>query len=325
VALGQRFALLVLLSLGLPFFGTSAIAQSISQQAPQDRTAAMKNPICVLPIGQTIDVKDLPGDLSEPKNWMGEIDSRKLVTQISIPATHDAGTALGTFGWSRCQVFTIPAQLALGIRGFDIRLRLVNDVLSIYHGEESQRLKFEPILEAFRKFLSVHPSEFLVMRVREESSAIRSTQTFEAAFETAVNSCGFRRMFFHSKGRTDLPSVRSLRGKVLILDNYGKLPNAVDYPNPTMVVQDDYDQSDMEQKYEEIISNFTASVLSTNKSVWYVNYTSSCNLQVDQLLNAVRINPRVEAYLRDRKGHLGLVFMNFPGIDVIQEIISSNF
>ncbi len=306
--------------------GSLGPAQSpAGSPTPDQIRLALNNSICVLPVGQTIDVGQLPPGVGEPLNWMAELSSSLPISRVSIPATHDAGTALGTFGWSRCQILTIPAQLRVGIRGFDIRLRLVGDDLKIYHSQESQKLEFDSVMESFRSFLKAHPSEFLVMRVRQEADPISATESFESAFAKVRNSPNYRSLFYRAKQRTEIPTVGKLRGKILVLDNYGKLPDSVDYPNPTMSVQDDYDTSDMDHKFQEIGENFDAADHAPDGSVWYVNYTSSCNAQVDQLLNAVRINPRVEATLRTPHRHLGLLLMNFPGLAVIHEIVASNF
>ncbi len=296
-----------------------------TQASLVDKANALHHSTCVIPKGSLIAPEDLPADAIVPANWMSKLKGDLPVSMISIPATHDAGTARGTFGWSRCQVMTLPAQLATGIRGFDIRLRQVDGKLLIYHSEESQRLAFQDVMKTFSKFLKDHPSEFIVMRIREESKAIRPVTTFEAAFEKFSQSPSYAGLFFKATDRRQIPTVDDLRGKIFVLDNYGKLPNTVDYPNASMKVQDDYDISDMDKKYREIIENMDGSLENTDTKVWFVNYTSSCSDKVDQLMNATAVNPKVDNYLTVKKGHLGLVLMNFPGISMIQKIVHSNF
>jgi hypothetical protein len=43
------------------------------------------------------------------------------------------------------------------------------------------------------------------------------------------------------------------------------------------------------------------------------------------LANAKAVNAKVVKYLKDCKGHLGMVFMNFPGTEEIRSIVQSNF
>lgn len=283
---------------------------------------ALHESVSLIPKGQLIDRSELPSDCLR-LDWMKKLSPELPVSMISIPATHDAGTALGTFGWSRCQVLNIPAQLAVGVRGFDVRLRLVKSDLDVYHSQEDQKLKFDAILRAFKSFLHDHPSELIVMRIREEAKAIRPDGTFEAAFERHVGP--YKSLFYPAGSRTEVPTVGQLRGKILILDNYGKLPAAVDYPNATMRVQDDYDIDDLDKKYQEIVDSFESAVSRKDGAVWDVNYTSSCSAKVDQLANAKGVNDRVRNYLKGKHGPLGLVLFNFPSVDVIDSVIQSNF
>jgi 1-phosphatidylinositol phosphodiesterase len=303
-------------------FGASFASAQVSSLA--EKRDALSNALCVLPMGQTIDTSDLPSSAIRAP-WMGPLRSDLPISLVSIPATHDAGTALGHTGWTRCQILTIPAQLAIGVRGFDIRLRQVNGELGVYHGTESQKLRFQEVMDAFASYLRAHRSEFLVMRVREESAAVNPTQSFEAAFHTFYDSPKYRDLFYKAKSRTDIPTVGQARGKIVILDNYGKLPAAIEYPNKTMNVQDDYDTSDMINKAREIVAQFDSALRQTDGSVWYVNYTSSSTIKVDQLANAVAVNPIVQNYLSGKKGHLGLVLTNFAGLDIVRAIIDSNF
>lgn len=303
----------------LTFCTLSTFSQTVSHD---DKAKALHEAVCVLPYGQTIDLPEIPSDMLA-WDWMARLNNRAPISLVSIPATHDAGTALGMTGWTRCQVLTIPAQLGVGVRGFDIRLRQVNGALGIYHSEESQKLAFRSVMEAFAKFLSAHPKEFIVMRVREESKAINPTQSFEAAFASETQP--YRKIFYRAASRTEIPAVGKVRGKIVVLDNFGKLPDAIAYPNDAMSVQDDYDTSDMDKKYGEIVAKFEDALGRKDGKVWDINYTSSSTIQVDQLANAKAVNPKVREYLKGKKGHLGLVLFNFPGIEAIRSVIDSNF
>ena len=105
---------------------------------------------------------------------------------------------------------------------------------------------------------------------------------------------------------------------IVPLDNYGKLPDAIVFfiSNPTMSVQDDYDTSDMNKKGDEIITKFEDALGRKTGETWDINYTSSSTAQVDQLANAKAVNLKVQEYLKGKKGHLGLILMNFPGATV---------
>ena len=314
--------LLIHIAANLTLLGSLSPMQATETFNLSQKHQALHESVSLIPKGQLIDRSELPKDCLR-LDWMKGVSSDLPVSMVSIPATHDAGTALGTFGWSRCQVLNIPAQLAVGVRGFDVRLRLVKSDLDIYHSQEDQKLKFDSILKSFKSFLHDHPSELIVMRIREEAKAIRPDGTFEAAFERHIEP--YRNLFYPAGSRTEIPTVGQLRGKILILDNYGKLPAAIDYPNATMRVQDDYDIDDMDKKYQEIVDSFESAVSRKEGAVWDVNYTSSCSAKVDQLANAKGVNDRVRSYLKGKHGPLGLVLFNFPSVDVIDSVIQSNF
>ncbi|MDR3689742.1 MAG: hypothetical protein P4L46_10220 [Fimbriimonas sp.] len=307
------------LALGILACGHCAFASS-----SPDKDRELQKPVCVLPYGQTIDASDIPRQIRPDERWMSKLRDDLPISLVSIPATHDAGTALGVTGWTRCQVLTIAGQLLLGIRGFDIRLRLVHGRLAVFHNEESQKIDFESVMSALTRFLTAHPREFIVMRIREESRQIGSEGSFLQAFQGVMTSKRYHNVFYRSTSRTSIPFTKDVRGKIVILDNYGKLPFAIEYPNPTMSVQDDYDTSDMNKKVAEIETKFHDAETAPDGKVWHVNYTSSSTVTVDQLANAKAVNVKVEQYLQGRRGHLGLVFMNFPGARVIREIIESN-
>ncbi len=305
-------------------FSLLFVGIALCQSSQPEKLQALKSPVCVLPYGQTIDFGDLPPH-ELALNWQGRLKGDLPVSLVSIPSTHDAGTALGRTGWTRCQVLTLPAQLGLGVRGFDVRLRVVGDELKVYHSEESQKLTFESVMSSFNEFLKAHPKEFLVMRVREEAKALQSSLTFEAAFQMFYDSPKYSKLFYRAKSRTEIPTVQQVRGRIVLLDNYGKLPNAIEYPNSSMSVQDDYDTSDMDQKFREIQAKFEDALAQKSGEVWNVNYTSSSTPQVDQLQNAMAVNAKVEQYLAHRKGHLGLVLFNFPSAAMIRWVWQSNF
>jgi len=297
----------------------------MSSQQTADRIEkqkALHEPVCLIPMDRQIEVGDLPRAVHR-LDWMRRLKPSLPISLVSIPATHDAGTALGRTGQTRCQVLSIPAQLAVGVRGFDIRLRLIGSDLHIYHSEESQKLEFKSVMKAIGDFLHSHPSEFIVMRVKEEWKAMNPSESFEAAFEKTIEP--YRSHFYHPSSRTEIPLVAQMRGKILILDNYGKLPDAVDYPNSAMNIQDDYDTSDMAKKFGEIVAQFELARKQTDGRTWVINYTSSCTLAVDQLANARAVNAKFQAHLKGFRGNLGLVLMNFPSVDAVEHILESNF
>src|SRR5437588_221434 len=119
--------------------------------------------------------------------WMGTVDHTKLLTQLSIPGTHDSGALYEPVdGTARCQNLAILDQLEVGVRYLDIRCRHVNDDLAVYHGLISQHLTFHAVVTACARFLDAHPTECIIVSLQEEYLPLNNTRTFEETFDTFV-------------------------------------------------------------------------------------------------------------------------------------------
>ncbi|GLK91780.1 phosphatidylinositol-specific phospholipase C [Pseudomonas turukhanskensis] len=123
------------------------------------------------------------GNLNVPNGnaWMRNLANEDPVLSISIPGTHDSASLYGG-PYVQTQTLTIPQQLKAGIRFLDIRGRPTNGSLAIHHGEVFQNKMFGEVLNEVITFLRENPSEFVLMRVKEEHS------NNEKAFLQALNN-----------------------------------------------------------------------------------------------------------------------------------------
>src|SRR5579864_9502172 len=68
-------------------------------------------------------------------NWMASLDSHLLLSQLSIPGSHDTMALYEPFpGTTKCQNLSLAEQLMAGVRFLDIRCRHTNNAFAIYHG-----------------------------------------------------------------------------------------------------------------------------------------------------------------------------------------------
>ena len=105
------------------------------------------------------------------QNWMGNVNSSKYLSQLSIPGTHDTLT-FGCDVWApeaqdQDGNFDITAQLNAGIRFFDLRLRGVLTVDSYalfgYHNVDILLVEFKKnVLDPTISFLTDNPSECVI-------------------------------------------------------------------------------------------------------------------------------------------------------------------
>lgn len=128
-------------------------------------------------------------DLDQAVNpdWMARIPDDAYLSSLSIPGTHDTMTFdLVTNDVFQCQNHDLKTQLAAGLRYFDIRGRLLVDAsvtsfqegrradpkIGIFHGHVPTGYMFEDVLQTMFSFLDAHPSEGIIMRVKQEGAPV---------------------------------------------------------------------------------------------------------------------------------------------------------
>ncbi|WP_050567957.1 phosphatidylinositol-specific phospholipase C [Vibrio azureus] len=152
-------------------------------------------------------------------DWMQSIDDRVLIREMSIPGTHNSASFLGG-DIVITQTLPIDEQLRSGIRFLDIRLRQVENVLAVHHGSVFQQRMFGNVLNHVRDFLIEHPTETVLMRVRNEYRGDNNNERFDETFLRYVNR--YRALFW--AGDNESPSLGEVRGKLVILQNFASLP-----------------------------------------------------------------------------------------------------
>ncbi|KQX10830.1 phospholipase [Streptomyces sp. Root431] len=239
--------------------------------------------------------------------WMAAHGDGTALRQLTIPGTHDSGARYGG-PWTECQNSTIAQQLDSGIRFLDIRCRVTGGSFAIHHGAAYQNMMFGDVLVACRAFLAAHPSETVLMRVKQEYSE-ESDATFRAVFDDYLDARGWRSLFRIGAG---LPLLGEARGRVVLLADNGGLPGVRYGDGSLFDIQDDY-MAEPFGKYPKIEAHFRKAIAQPGKL--YVNYVSTA-AALPPRWNADRLNPRVHSWLdgaeaAGRTG-LGIVPMDYP-------------
>ncbi|MEU3481420.1 phosphatidylinositol-specific phospholipase C [Streptomyces sp. NPDC033754] len=239
--------------------------------------------------------------------WMAAHGDGTALRQLTIPGTHDSGARYGG-PWTECQNSTIAQQLDSGIRFLDIRCRVTGGSFAIHHGASYQNMMFGDVLVACRAFLAAHPSETVLMRVKQEYSE-ESDATFRAVFDDYLDARGWRPLFRIGDG---LPLLGEARGRVVLLADNGGLPGVRYGDGSLFDIQDDY-MAEPFGKYPKIEAHFRKAIAQPGKL--YVNYVSTA-AALPPRWNADRLNPRVHSWLdgaeaAGRTG-LGIVPMDYP-------------
>ena len=73
-------------------------------------------------------------------SWMNYLDSSLLLSQLSLPGTHDTLSTGAGGDITQTQSMDLATQLASGVRAFDLRLRYESDGFYMYHGIQCEPL-----------------------------------------------------------------------------------------------------------------------------------------------------------------------------------------
>ena len=273
--------------------------------------------------GTSFSARPRESTVKKYSNWMARLPDDVLLSRVSLPGTHDSCALYDglSFGFAKCQQWQLADQLASGIRFLDIRCRHVDDRFQIYHGVIDQHMTFEDVRDVCQKFLNDHPSECIVMSVKEESKAERNSRSFADTFADATKNDG---SLWHIS--PEVPELDAVRSRIVLIDRVGDLGGL---KWNTLQRQDQY-TAPLEQKTHLIRDHFEKAMLADDDQ-WFINFCSG--VVAGSLLTprkyALKSNAGALDFLRqlsvDKPNRLGTVVMDFPGEELIERIIESNF
>ncbi|MGH3964445.1 MAG: phosphatidylinositol-specific phospholipase C [Pseudonocardiaceae bacterium] len=107
-------------------------------------------------------------ELISHTSWMRDIPDNAPVATLSIPGTHNSCSVGGLLGFGRTQNLDLTDQLNAGIRFLDIRLAHYQDNLFAHHDIVHMGKSYADILTICSSFLKQHPSETILMSVKDE-------------------------------------------------------------------------------------------------------------------------------------------------------------
>ncbi|XP_052409276.1 1-phosphatidylinositol phosphodiesterase-like [Carassius gibelio] len=253
---------------------------------------------------------------------MAKLDNNKLVSDITIPGTHDTMALYGG-SMAKCQSWSLENQLKAGIRYLD--LRVSGFKLKIMHGIVYQRTSLSEVLTTIRKFLEKSKNEFVLVRIKPVFPSKGSVQNL------VENLIGNDNVWKESK----IPTVGEVRGKiVLVQKNRFKLGISLSETDS----KGDYKVTKIEKKKNKIIKHLEEadkqckSEIKEKMSLVYSSGTSLGTYKGFCLLpNAVaeEINPWLNEHLKNLsnknpKPCFGIIAMDFPNFDLIDMIIKFN-
>lgn len=197
--------------------------------------------------------------------WMSNIANTTSLRDISMPGSHDTAALHSIADLAgQCQSLSILDQLNLGVRFLDIRLKLDHNNLKAVHGFVDQHTDFYEISKTVENFLDQHPSETVIMSIKEEADPSSST----LAFEEALDFCLTEEYFYMDNKLPE--TIGEVRGKIVLLSRYSGATIGIPaydgwqdscsftLPND-IYVQDTYKVTSSDDKKNEIINCFNES------------------------------------------------------------------
>ena len=167
------------------------------------------------------------GDGATPTNWMSYLYDNLYLNRINIPGTHDSGTKYVDAG--QCQNIPINEQLDMGVRFLDMRVGVMwrnvdgrkQHYLQIYHGDFNANLSFDQVVDWCSSFLKAHPTEFIVMSVKEDPDPQRGSEynTAQMMEQYIAKYNAKHPGLFHTTNKY-IPWVGEARGKIILMRRY---------------------------------------------------------------------------------------------------------
>ncbi|KAJ8386521.1 hypothetical protein AAFF_G00169910 [Aldrovandia affinis] len=254
------------------------------------------------------------------QSWMASIPDSRPLSEVTIPGTHNTMAFYGG-ALTECQSWPLEQQLRAGVRFLDVRVRHAKGNLTIHHGVVYQRAHFGQVLEGVAGFLREHPSETVLMRLKEELS---ETGDIYGAVVEYVHRHAHWDLLWHSRL---VPTVGQVRGKLIVLQDfagpdlgmrYGSLDIADDWKVPTLL--------HLSKKWRSVHEHLSMADAG-NRSHLFLTFASGAGIFAYPNAVAKRINPRLYKYLSNRAGpakRFGIVTMDFPAAPLLKMIIDFN-
>jgi len=296
-------------------------------------------------------------------DWMRGLADSTSLAALSIPGTHETMSIHGG-AWTQTQEDfgdsggTLAAQLNAGIRMIDIRARVnTGNTFTIHHGSTYQNANFDDVLGTLQTFLTAHPGETVVLRLKQECTGEIGSctdATGQSSFPDIFDAyAGARSGLFWTPSVTRstaaaVPALGTVRGKVVLAvmngahggrySNYGLAQFADWNDGSSTYVQDKYTVSSIGAiaTKRDQVRRFLDATSAGDASKMYVNFGSGASIfaQPQQVaggaLGVQGVDPFLLIYLNEGADvhtpvvRTGVLMLDFPGGGLINKIISFN-
>ncbi len=159
--------------------------------------------------------------------WMGRLADDRMLHQITLPGTHDSATwQLGLS--SQCQHTSIPQQLYIGARYFDVRLDTdTPHDPGVNHGTVGTHYHLSDVAKMMADFLtgahglhSTQETVVLQLKIDDDTDDDAHTKYIVDVLKTAFAAAPDRLYLTPIRMNGSIPTLKDLRGKLVVLRRY---------------------------------------------------------------------------------------------------------
>lgn len=284
------------------------------------------------------------------KDWMRNIPGNTLISQLTIPGTHNSYARYGSNAFAApyaiCQDWTIQEQLANGVRFFDVRFRPYKHYFTIHHGDVYQKKVGGDVFKDFKNFLKNNPTETVLISYKDETrgnsriSPFPNSDSFKKILKSYVND-GKYKPWIH-QDYSKMPTLEEVRGKMFFIDKnghggwgYGNA-NIKDQWNNiyhTVVEQSGPPSYQLVETDRYItpskVNGIKSHMLQAGKQKdLYMTFCSGSDVpRNSNKAIANTINPQIQSFIREKdqtSNTFGVVIFDFPSVNIINSLTQYN-
>lgn len=287
---------------------------------------------------------------ADNEKWMSGLPDTVKVCRMSIPGTHDSGTAGVRFPmrhYARTQTMDLSRQWDAGIRFFDLRPKPADGTIKIFHGPADCHLTLEDALLTLKGKLESNPTEFCIVMINMAGGGQEGTDSVMRKIASLIPEDMIAPL-------ENNMTVSDLRGRIFFMsrnfptyvsDTHGALVRG--WPQNSLAfrpqlwtgvvgvrlwVQDYYtsgnNDSDayLSSKWDNMY-RLLREFDDADDGIWCINHASGytgTGIRTNIRRCSDYINSRLMRYLTEHHEPIGIIPMDFPSQELIDAIIFLN-
>lgn len=260
-------------------------------------------------------------------NWMSFLNDTYLISNLIIPGTHQSGSwTLNPLSGKPLltQSLTLDEQLSYGVRFFDIYMIVDNSMtLYVMNDVYATPYTYQSTQDIFISFLRNNPSEFLILKIQDNTSN-NSSSLFDDVFKYNIEN--YTEYYYIND---TIPKIRNMRGKIYVIKLFNTTLAFYDY-NQTNTYYDmtltNCNISTISQKADSIEKhiNNIATVLCLTFSSAYNLTSLDDNVYCTYLDVANVINPKLQQFIVSTSHISGMIIVDFITPSLSYSIFTQN-